>query len=86
LLYLVAFRIRYSKLLPVIMLIYVAALFLPQGGHLFLLIMGREGTVEQLFSSMTLLTGSIIFGVCMALFVLIGYFAVDVKKNVPVPR
>jgi hypothetical protein len=86
LLYLAAFRIRYSKLLPIILLVYVGAISLPQGGHLLMLIMGYEGTVEQLFSSLTLLTGSIIFGICMIIFVLIGYFAVDVKKNVPVPR
>lgn len=84
-LYLFAFRIRYSRLMPAVLMTYVLALFLPQGGHLLMLIMDMEGTVEQLFSTLSLTTGAVVFGVTTILFGVIGYFAVTVKKNTQIP-
>ena len=85
-LYTFAFRIRYSKLLPIIMIVYILSMMAPQITHFLLLITERDSTVEQLFSGLTLPTGASIFAGGVIIFCLIGFFAIKVKEQTPVPR
>jgi ABC-type transport system involved in multi-copper enzyme maturation permease subunit len=84
--YLFAFRLRYSRLLPVVMVTYISAMMLPQILNLLMLISGKEATVEQLFRSFTLSTGVISFCFSVVLFGFIGLWALKIKKEVPAPQ
>ena len=85
-LYLFSFRTRYSRLLPAVMVVYVLSILFPQVAHLALLILGYEQTVDHLFSQLTLSTGIIIFGICLLIFSVLAYFAIQVKKKVLLPE
>ena len=85
-LYLLAFKIRYTKLIPVVMIVYIIAMMSPQIIHLLLLINEKESTVEKLFSGLTMMTGGIIFAVGLILFAGLGVLAVRVKDKIPVPN
>lgn len=84
--YLFAVRIRYSRFLPVIMLTYIAMMMLPQIGNFVCLITEQESTLEQIFLTLTIPVGGIIFLICLVLFVALGYWTVRIKERTPAPK
>ena len=84
--YLFAFRIRYSKLVVLVMLVYIGSMMLPQIANFVMLLMDMDATREQMYSALSIPVGGLIFFVCILLFAVLGYWCMKMYKITPAPQ
>jgi hypothetical protein len=80
-LYPLCFRWGYSRVMGLVVLVYIGAMMLPSILHLVLLITNNDMTVEQIFAYLTIPTGLGIMGGCLVIYGLLAWRAIKVKEK-----
>jgi hypothetical protein len=81
LLYPLCFRWGYTRVMSVVILVYIGAMMLPQMLHLLLLIMDQEDLVDDIFRALTVPASLVFLAVSLVIYVLLAWRAVRLKQK-----